>query len=204
MRETRPFRARCVTPTCHNDAWISARIFLCEPCANDVMTALSDKVEARITRKVKAAYYDLRETIRRQEQTITRLEIELVGATASRPAPAEGVVYYVQVGSHVKIGWTSNLENRMRQYPPNSTLLAQHPGTRKDENHMHRRFAADRTHGREWYVPSASLTRHITNVVREHGQPDTVSFGAKPVEIPMPHRIQTQKMLAKLPPRHVS
>ena len=117
--------------------------------------------------------------------------------------PRQGTVYYVQVGSHVKIGWTADMETRMRN-PPNSTLLAQHPGTRKDEAQMHRRFAADRTHGREWYVPSASLTRHIANVVREHGQPEAARFGAKPVEIPMPHRLVSQKMLSKIGPRHVS
>lgn len=122
----------------------------------------------------------------------------------AEPNPVPGVVYYVQVGAHVKIGWTADMANRMRKYPPNSALLAQHPGTRQDETRIHRRFAADRTHGREWYVPSASLTRHIDNVVNEHGKPDAPNFGAQPVQIPMPHRTQSQKMISKLGPRHIA
>jgi hypothetical protein len=108
--------------------------------------------------------------------------------TPEPEAPTErestmGVVYYVQVGAHVKIGWTSNMGSRMRKYPPNSVLLATHPGTRRDEAQMHRRFAADRTHGREWYVPSMSLTHHIQQMVTQHGQPEQVTFGAKPLTV---------------------
>lgn len=103
------------------------------------------------------------------------------------PAP-QPVIYYVQIMSHIKIGWTSNLTNRMRQFPPNSQLLAVHPGTRKDEAAIHKRFAHVRSHGREWYPLVPQLLEHIDRVVREHGEPKAVAFGAKPVEVPMPHR----------------
>ena len=96
------------------------------------------------------------------------------------------VVYYVQVGAHIKIGWTTNLQSRMRSYPPNSILLAVHPGSRADETKLHKRFAHHRTHGREWYAPVPSLLHHIEQMKRQHGEPETVTFGAQPVTIPEP------------------
>ncbi|MGN6245127.1 MAG: GIY-YIG nuclease family protein [Motilibacteraceae bacterium] len=107
-----------------------------------------------------------------------------------KPAP-EGTVYYVQVDAHIKIGWTSDLTKRMRGYAPTSRLLATHPGTRADEQRMHKRFAVHRTHGREWYAPVPSLLHHIELVKAEHGEPDAVAFGAAPVTIPEPRPTHT-------------
>jgi hypothetical protein len=122
-----------------------------------------------------------------QLQSVVMDQAETIKQLRAKPEPAkrpiEGHIYYVQVGAHVKIGWTSNLQSRMRKYPPNSTLLAAHPGTRRDEGQLHRRFATDRTHGREWYVPSVSLTHHIGQMVAKHGTPEQVTFGAKPITV---------------------
>lgn len=100
--------------------------------------------------------------------------------------PRDGSIYYVQVGAHIKLGWTSDLTGRMRQYPPNSVLLAVEPGTRADETRLHKKFAVWRSHGREWYPLVPVLLDHIKRVVAEHGEPETVNFGAKPVEVPTP------------------
>lgn len=107
--------------------------------------------------------------------------------SAPKPEPASGVVYFLQSGGHVKIGWTSSLERRMRAYPPGSRLLAVHDGTRADEAAAHRKFAVHRTHGREWYPLAADLMRYIERVVEEHGEPPAVDFAGKPAEIPRPH-----------------
>lgn len=97
-----------------------------------------------------------------------------------------GIVYFLQVGGHIKIGWTSDLTKRMRQYPPNAQLLATHPGLRKDELRLHKMFAAHRSHGREWYPLAPVILDHIKRVIAEHGQPVDVIFGAKPTEVPQP------------------
>lgn len=116
---------------------------------------------------------------------------KIPGRQPKKPAQdIDGVVYYLRVGAHIKIGWTSNLATRMRSYSPDSILLATEPGTRKDETRRHRMFAAHRTHGREWYAMVPSLTHHIAQLVREHGEPDPVRFAAQPVEIPQPRRTQ--------------
>lgn len=95
------------------------------------------------------------------------------------PAPQVGVVYYLRVGGYIKIGWTSDLERRMRGYSPDSTLLAVHPGTRKDERAVHRKFAHLKTHGREWFPLAPQITEHIDSVVAEHGAPPAVDFSAR-------------------------
>lgn len=96
----------------------------------------------------------------------------------------DGTVYMLRCGGYVKIGWTSDLANRMRAYQPDSQLLATMPGTRKDENRLHKRFAHLRTHGREWYSIAPQITEYAQILVAKHGQPDPVTFAAKPVTIP--------------------
>jgi hypothetical protein len=97
-----------------------------------------------------------------------------------KPTNTAGTIYYLRVGENIKIGWAGDLAYRMRQYPPNSELLASHPGTRDDERELHRRLSECRTHGREWYSPTVILMRHIEGVIAEHGTPPTVRFVAKP------------------------
>jgi hypothetical protein len=124
----------------------------------------------------------------------------------SQPAPErtlrEEVIYYVQVGGHIKIGWTSQLEQRMRNYPPNTVLLAVHPGSRSDERKLHRRFAVHRSHGQEWYPLVPVVLDHIKRMLAEHGSPPVVFFGARPVEVPQPRSKPT--LQAKYGPMTVS
>lgn len=110
---------------------------------------------------------------------------------ATEPERVE-VVYYVQVGGHIKIGWTSRLEQRMRAYPPNTLLLAVHPGSRADEKQLHKRFAVHRSHGNEWYPLVPVILDHIKRVVAEHGEPPESTFGARPVEVPRPHQTKSR------------
>jgi hypothetical protein len=113
-------------------------------------------------------------------------------------SPPDGVVYYANVGGgHIKIGWTSDLAKRMRQYPPNTVLLAVHPGTRADERKLHKRFAVHRAFGTEWYPMVPVILDHIARVVAEHGQPPAVTFGAKPTKVPTPRPKQVVAMRSR-------
>lgn len=78
----------------------------------------------------------------------------------------DSVVYYLRVGPYIKIGYTGDLDVRMRAYPPDSVLLATEHGGRRAEQIRHRQFTDDLTHGREWFRPSAALIEHI-NSLRE-------------------------------------
>lgn len=61
----------------------------------------------------------------------------------------EGVVYYIRINGQVKIGYTTNLTRRSRNYPPGSELLAVEPGSREVEAQRHRQFARALARGRE-------------------------------------------------------
>lgn len=81
-------------------------------------------------------------------------------------APARpSVVYYIRVGSLVKIGVTTGLTHRIKAYPPDATLLATEAGDRAVERQRHEQFAESLAHGREWFFPSAALIAHI-NLLR--------------------------------------
>jgi len=119
---------------------------------------------------------------------IRRLErIDFTPTPVKRVAPTNGTVYFLQVGGHIKIGWTSDMAKRMRTYPPNAVLLATHPGERKDELRLHKMFAVHCSHGREWYPLVPVILDHIKRVIAEHGLPEEITFGAKPKTVPRPH-----------------
>lgn len=103
---------------------------------------------------------------------------------AQKADPDRGTIYFLQVGSHIKIGWATDLAKRMRAYPPNSILMAVQPGTRAAEAKLHKRFAVHRSHGREWYPLVPAILEHIAAVVRDHGTPDPVAFAAAPSAVP--------------------
>ena len=77
---------------------------------------------------------------------------------------APGVIYYLRVGDLIKIGYTWDVEQRMRYYPPNSELLATHPGTRETERQMHHKFLHRVSKGREWFTPCPEIDEHIEEV----------------------------------------
>ncbi len=74
------------------------------------------------------------------------------------------VVYYLRVGALVKIGYTTNLAERLKRYPPDSTLLAWRlQGTRDVEAEVHARLASSLAHGREWFHPSDEVRAEIAD-----------------------------------------
>lgn len=61
---------------------------------------------------------------------------EIARARANQP----GFVYYIRMDDLIKIGYATNIANRMRAYPPSAELLAAHPGTEKLEREIHLEF----------------------------------------------------------------
>jgi hypothetical protein len=83
----------------------------------------------------------------------------------------EGFVYYLRVGERMKIGYSADVKQRMRAYPPGSQLLAVEPGDRDLERQRHQQFAGSRTDGREWFRPTADILELIEEIVEAHGEP---------------------------------
>lgn len=93
------------------------------------------------------------------------------GEGVDRPDLSEGTIYYALIDNTVKIGYTTDLHRRMRQYPPTSRLLAVEPGTRKLETARHSLFRAHLAHGREWFTPNPELDAWIAQLVELNGPP---------------------------------
>lgn len=170
----------CTAEKCSNKIWEDTP--LCKEHAYDMWK----KVE--VSKEIDAAYaeYEYQEYIDRAEQRYEdalekqRLDDAALKAEWQRKAEAEeqlwnskrrpGHIYYLQVGKLVKIGFSSYLDERLRAYPPDSQVLATHPGTPELEQHIHRKFFNHLSHGREWFTPSTEIDQHIQEVREQFPQ----------------------------------
>lgn len=92
-----------------------------------------------------------------------------------------GVVYYVRIGDHIKIGYSAYFYNRMVTLQP-AEILAVEPGHYRLERQRHREFVADRAYRRDYFHASPALLEHVARVAREHGTvPVTASAAADAV-----------------------
>ena len=80
-----------------------------------------------------------------------------------------GWVYYIRMGDTIKIGYSIDVAQRMRAYPPNAELLAAHPGTELLEKQIHQKFREHLVRGREWFSPAVELMAHIASVLERFG-----------------------------------
>ena len=95
--------------------------FINEQLDNPDVTAISEALRAR------------REQIRLERERDDADVADSVRA-AAKAGTLDGEIYFVRTGSGlVKVGWTSDLESRLRAYGPATELLALYPGTRNDE-----------------------------------------------------------------------
>jgi len=75
------------------------------------------------------------------------------------------VVYAARVGEHIKIGHTTNLQNRLNQLGA-TELLGFQPGTYDDEQQIHRELAIWAAKGREYYHPAPPVILAV-NAIRQ-------------------------------------
>lgn len=103
---------------------------------------------------------------------------------AARPAPTRAyikygrpqVVYYLRLGTRIKIGTSTNLPLRLQSIP-HDEVLAVEPGNNARERARHSQFAQLRTVG-EWFRDHPDLRQHIAEVRAAHGPP-MVAWGAE-------------------------
>lgn len=91
------------------------------------------------------------------EQRAAKLTVEL-GEDADKDTP-DSVVYYLKFGDRIKIGFSTNLDNRLVALP-HDELLATEPGGRLLEARRHLQFKEHRITG-EWFKPAPDLLAHI-------------------------------------------
>lgn len=119
------------------------------------------------------------------EEQQWRTEAEAKINSGLRLAPGEtvpGWVYYVEMDSTIKIGYTTNIDTRMRAYPPTAKLLAVEPGTRALERGRHSIFNAHLAHGREWFNDHPDIRTWIATVREVYGEPSDKAYYRTPTE----------------------
>lgn len=89
---------------------------------------------------------------------------------------ASGFVYYIRINGQIKIGYSANVTDRMRHYPPGSELLAIEPGTLLTEKERHQDFCRYLVRGREWFAESDVLAAHIEKLREELGDPSALAY----------------------------
>lgn len=180
-------RLYCPIDGCSSTRSLAYNTDLCDGHAKQTANKVEmrDGIRERTIREREQADR-IRELERELQSTKRFLQWEREDRAARPKPPTGGTIYYLRSGEHIKIGWTSNLTSRMLKYAPNATLIATEPGTRADEARRHEMFAVHRTHGREWYAPTPSILHHVEMVKARHGEPPTITVGAKPVTIPQP------------------
>lgn len=75
------------------------------------------------------------------------------------------VVYYMRIGNRVKIGYTTNLRNRLNAINPEE-LVATEQGGPQLEAKRHQQFAQLRVHG-EWFRFDGALAEHVKTLPRK-------------------------------------
>lgn len=156
--------AECANYSCYNPSG-----FLDSPFCDGCIWRLWAHLDATFPEHQKQMARDGRiDAIHRQEAQDEARErdlLESVNRTERRTfMTMPGTIYYLRVGDLVKIGYSIDFEQRLRQYPPNATVLATHPGTRETERQMHHKFLHRVSKGREWFTPCPEIDQHIEAV----------------------------------------
>ena len=159
---------RCAVESCNQPPLHG--IPLCEPHGAVVAVYMDSHLQAK-----EEAAERHRQAVEADNARFKRMldirEAKAAGTYKSDP----GIIYYLRLGEHIKIGYTTDLAKRLKAYPPMSVLLATHPGTMKTEAQMHEQFAAHLAGRKEWFHVTDELEAHIERVRQQFRQVDRVS-----------------------------
>lgn len=170
MTNSIAYNGHCVWPGCFGQAW-GYGIPICYQHLDHALRTVAFRVyeetpaEAEIRRLKWAREYRKNKTRTARRENVKRTRRDM-----------PGWVYYISINDMVKIGYTTDITRRMRDYPPASQLIAVHPGTEQLEKMMHHRFRRDLVQGREWFTPSPDLLGHCERVVAQHGDPSQFEY----------------------------
>lgn len=130
-------RRECVYPLCHAEA--VAMIGVCLDHAMMVWKVVEDTLDDLVAK----------------HRNPDSPRQAIIRARRQAEETPSSVVYIVKLGDRVKIGFTTNLDQRMRDIP-HEEILAVVPGTMDDEKRCHAAFAHLRVAG-EWFRAEPEL-----------------------------------------------
>lgn len=151
----------CFAPAEHHDAP------LCETHLRTAgMAWLRDNIET-VREVTGAASQEIMFDRVRRDAEHRRPEREAQASAARAEREAGAIVYYLRIGDVIKIGFTTNLHQRLAGLRLNpSAVLATEPGGRDQEYRRHQQFADERYGRREDFAPSDRLLAHIEHLAR--------------------------------------
>lgn len=127
-------------------------------CRSDAPPQLVDlPICARHAQEVYLAVHDLAQRVTLQD----RIAVAPRGSGRAKPGwgMRPGVVYFMRFGYLIKIGFSANLKQRIKDLRPDEVLLTM-PGTMQDEKALHERFRRLRERN-ELFLPGPELTDFI-------------------------------------------
>ena len=131
---------------------------LIESALDDLRIAEDDEYAARLQR--------WRDSLDRNNEAMN------AGEFGDAELPSDGFIYVVQQDNLIKIGFTTNLDRRLRTYPPNAVVLATGPGTKYMERTIHQRYGEHLERGREWFADCDDIRSFVADMVERYGEPD--------------------------------
>lgn len=144
---------------------------ICKSHARSVCDSLHDRAPEVDPRAM------LLRTAIREPVLPTQSEVQAKRERRKAAYAKQSQVYYVRIGDHVKIGYTTNVRARMNQLRVDiSEVLATEPGDRDLERRRHREFAEERQGRRENFNPSRRLLAHIEALKEQHGEPNITGY----------------------------
>jgi T5orf172 domain. len=139
-----PLRPRCIYPDCDKDS-LGAPTGICMGHAMAVWKVMEDCWDDMIASRQNPDS-PRQQVIRQRHEAKQRVDS----------------VYIVKLGDRVKIGFTTNMHQRMRDVP-HEEILAVVPGTMQDEARCHAAFAHLRVAG-EWFRAEPELLQFAREV----------------------------------------
>lgn len=112
------------------------------------------------------------------------------GKVRIMPDGTNDVVYFVRIGKHIKIGFSSNLRRRLKSFENSAVdvyLMLAVPGDRSLEQRIHRLLVDERI-TREIFHPESRLLRFI-EMIEHRG----LEFGLQYLEDSTPARIKAAR-----------
>lgn len=146
-----------------------ANAIICMECQFRIVESLESAVEVPAVSKELARIARIR-LVEKQQQNLMRSMVN------KRYQAGDGLVYYMRINGRIKIGYTTNLTQRSRTYPPGTELLAVEPGTRETEAQRHNQFSRSLAQGREWFAESDAIKAHVTALAEAYKVPTHLMY----------------------------
>ena len=99
-------------------------------------------------------------------------------------AKTHGWIYFLELDDKIKVGWTANLAQRLKSYPPHARMVVEYEGTRADERDLHRTLRVSLVAGREWYARTPQVLECMRDAQLKRDRQLTEEHAARMAALP--------------------